>query len=310
MPMVLQPLPRRIRRTHENFTLGRPVALSVPAGVPETVVAILEESLEPLFPEIRPDGSTDPAAAELRFALPDRLEEAPPEVTDQAYRIEVSPDRIEVTATSETGWLLAVRQLPGLREGDELAGIEILDWPSFAVRQIDLAWPGAGISAATFETIMALLAVGRLNRLGLPGGPEGPDIPQEIRERAQRLGIEWSSARADPSFALIDRPSLFPRYSERLPALKVAAHEAEANSRPEFVVSLGSVDAQTSLESLAYGILFAGGLHLERSEDRSEGVPPHVRAASIWVRQPRAAADHGRAGNRRLARRRDRRGDG
>ena len=38
MPIALQPLPRRIRRTHENFRLGEPVRLVVPADLPQSWV--------------------------------------------------------------------------------------------------------------------------------------------------------------------------------------------------------------------------------------------------------------------------------
>src|SRR5690348_2648460 len=69
MPIVLQPLPRRIHRTHENFALGRPVALSAPPGADETILAALRESLEPLFPEIHPAESPDAAAPSLQLAL-------------------------------------------------------------------------------------------------------------------------------------------------------------------------------------------------------------------------------------------------
>src|SRR5690242_10678287 len=113
MPMVLQPLPRRIRRTHEHFALGRPTALVVPPSANEAIATALREILEPLIPEIDPADSVDKPAAVLQFALFEGSggvpEGVPPDVADQAYQIDVSPDRIIVTAGSETGWLPATR---------------------------------------------------------------------------------------------------------------------------------------------------------------------------------------------------------
>ena len=89
----------------------------------------------------------------------------------------MSPEGVEAAAGSEAGWLLAARALRGLREGDELAGVMLLDWPSFPVRQIDLPWPDTSLSEAALALCLKLLARGRLNRLGLPTPLHTADPP-------------------------------------------------------------------------------------------------------------------------------------
>src|SRR5207249_11858173 len=106
---------------------------------------------EPLFPEIQPieaATASETAAVSLRLfdAWETVLEEVPADVVDQFYQLTVGSGGIEIAAGSATGWLLAASQLAGLRAGEELTGIELLDWPSFPVRQIDLPWPPSTVS--------------------------------------------------------------------------------------------------------------------------------------------------------------------
>src|SRR5438445_8835187 len=69
MPVILQPLPRHIHRTHENFALGEPASLSCsPAGNTE-VVAALRQLLEPLFPALARADADASGAPRLRFTL-------------------------------------------------------------------------------------------------------------------------------------------------------------------------------------------------------------------------------------------------
>jgi hypothetical protein len=257
MPIALHPLPRRIRRTHENCPLGVPVCLHVPPDAEAAVSTALLEILEPLFPGIDTGGDADPEILPLRLALFEgAVEEIPAQVASQAYRMAVGPGGIEIAAGSPAGWQWAVRQLPGLREGEALTGIELLDWPSFCVRRVELDWPAESLRAVSFETLFHLLALGRVNELGLAGLVS--ELSEPIRESAERHGLRLVSIGGEPAFRLLDGAALFPRYSERLPALQEAALKAEAEGLSEFVVSLGEIDGQTALESLAFGLLFAG----------------------------------------------------
>jgi hypothetical protein len=257
MPIAVHPLPRRIRRTHENLPLGVPTSLLVPPGTAESVTEALRESLELLFPGISAEDDAEPEALTVRFTrFEDAPEEIPAAVADQAYRLSVGPDGIEVQAGSTAGWRWATRQLAGLREGTALRGIELLDWPSFRVRRLELEWPATSVSAAAYAALFELLTLGRVNELGLSGSVA--DLPDEVREKAARSGIEIVASGGESSFRVVEDASLFPRYSERLPALLEAALAAEADGRSGFVVALGASDAQTALESLAFGLLFAG----------------------------------------------------
>jgi glycosyl hydrolase family 20 len=262
MPIALQPTPRRLRRTHENFMLGHQATLAVsPGAEPEIVQALLGE-LEELFPDLERETGDQQESATVRFSLfaegEDAPEEVPADVAGEAFRLRVSPEGVVIAAGSETGWLMAVKMLPGLREGDELAGVALLDWPSFPERQIDLPWPAGTVSETSLGFCVSLLAKGRINRLGLHRNGSAGEIPAAVREELQRSGIRVVEPARQPSFRLLEYATLFPAYSRLLAEMREAAVQAEAEQGRVFVIDLGEMDAQTSLEALAYGVLFAG----------------------------------------------------
>lgn len=262
MPIVLQPTPRRLSRTHENMALGNPVTLSVSPAAPPEIMEALRRAVEPLFPELKEGDEEGPETATLRFTLftaeDGAPEEVPKGVLGETFRLRVSPAGVEAAAGSGAGWLLAARALGGLRQGDELTGVTLLDWPSFPVRQIDLPWPAATLSEGALASCLSLLARVRVNRLGLsaPGGTR--ELPPAIQEGSTCFGIEMVEPSARPNFSLLEHPVLFPAYSHLLPALQEAALAAEAAGLNQFAISLGEADPQTALEALAHGMLFAG----------------------------------------------------
>jgi hypothetical protein len=261
MPIVLQPLPRRHRRTRDEFLLTGPVRLSISPDQPP-VAAELQRILEVLIqvPEVQPPGASEPAMREVRFLTLSESEaiseSIPADLVTEAYRLSVGPDEIEVSGGSAIAWLWAARHLHGLREGNALRGIQLVDWPSFRVRRIELGWPASTISTGSLGILLRLLAIGRMNELGLPDG--AALLSGESQDMATRLGIRIVACGNEPAYFLLDPAGLFLHYSERLPALQAKAICAEAEGRSEFAVSLGEPGGQTSLESLAYGILFAG----------------------------------------------------
>src|SRR5712691_3529347 len=232
MPIVLQPTPRRLRRTHENFMLGHRATLAVSPGAAPGIVQALRGKLEDLFPDLEREAGERPESATVRFSLfaeeEGAPEEVPPEAGGEAFRLQVGPAGVEIAAGSEAGWLLAARMLRGLREGDELAGVTLLDWPSFPERQIDLPWPAETVSETSLGFFVRLLAKGRINLLGLHRNGSAGEIPPAIREELRRSGILVVEPARQPSFRLLEHASLFPPYSRLLPELREAAVRAEA----------------------------------------------------------------------------------
>src|SRR5690242_13658558 len=105
MPLVLQPLPRRIHRTHVNFPLGGRVYLSAPPDTDPAVTTALEQILEPLFPETRPieaatEAETPAVSLRLFGASETVLEEVPADVVNQTYHVTVGSGGIEIAAGS------------------------------------------------------------------------------------------------------------------------------------------------------------------------------------------------------------------
>jgi hypothetical protein len=256
------------------MALGTPAVLSLPRDVSPGTEETLRAELEELFPELRaePEGIEMPI---LRFAFFTEHEgsehEVPPEASNQAFRIQVGPAGIDVVSGSPAGWLPAARALRGLREGDELAGVELLDWPSFPARQIDLPWEAESLSEAAFQLCLSLLARGRLNRLGLPGADQTHALPETIQDMARQAGIELVAPARHPSFWLVEAPRLFPDYSRLLPTLRETALAAEVSGESAWAVTLGALDPRTSLEALAYGVLYAGdcGWNPQKADPKS-----------------------------------------
>jgi hypothetical protein len=262
MPILLQPTPRRLNRTHEPCPLGRPARLDLPPGVDPAVIAALQQELEPLFPDQEPQPEESGPVASLRFGLfdltADDLAEVPERVRPEAIRLEVAPEGVEVRAGSFSGWLHAARTLRGLREGEELVGLALLDWPSFSRRQVDLPWPAATVSEPNLERWLGLMALCRLNYLGLADQTDANDLPDTARALAGRNGITIVAPAPGTLSLLMPEPSLFPPYATSLPALLATAQAAEAAGSDVLAFSLGALDAWTSVEAMAYGLLFAG----------------------------------------------------
>jgi hypothetical protein len=260
MPILLQPTPRRIHRTHENFLLGRPTRLLLPPGTPASVEAELRSELEGLFPDLGAEPDEEGSVALSFGALGDgeRTAELPAAVRTEAIALEVTPDAIELAAGSPIGWQRAARILKGLREGDELVGLALLDWPSFPIREIDMPGTAEDWSEAALERWLRLMAQARLNRLGIAAAPDGSILPRRLQAIAGSLGIEIGGPAAQPTFQLLAERAPFPAYSTRMPALHEAALAAEVAQADSFTVAIGSVDAQSSLESLVFGLIFAG----------------------------------------------------
>jgi hypothetical protein len=260
MPISLLPTPRRIHRTHENFPLDLPVRLELPADTSPAVVQGIRAELEAVFPALLLDSGDEPDAT-VRFGrlgpADESLEAAPAAVRSQAIRLLVRSQEVAIEAGTSAGWLLGVRLLRGLKEQDELVGLTLLDWPSFARRQLDLPWPAETLSEAALSLWLDLAAQARFNRLGLPGLDSAP-LPESAAEGVLRTGIELVPAAESPEFRLMEQPGLFPPYSRALPPLHERALAAEAAGEEGIVVALGALDARTSLEALAYGALFAG----------------------------------------------------
>jgi hypothetical protein len=260
MPILLQPTPRRIHRTRENYLLGRPTRLQLPVGIPEPVEAELRAELEGLFPDLgaEPDEEGSALLSFAPLADSEEVAEVPAAARSEALRVEVSPEAIMVEAGSPVGWLRAARLLRGLREGDELVGLSLLDWPSFSTRQIDLPGSAADWSEDALKRWLRLMAQVRLNRLGLAAANDGAGLPKRLRALAEMLGITVGERAAQPTFQLLTHPSTFPAYSTLLPVLHTAAGDAEAAGAGEFCLDMGAVDARTSLEALVFGLVFAG----------------------------------------------------
>lgn len=260
MPILLQPTPRRLHRTRENFLLGRPTQLLLPDGISGPLEAELRAALEELFPDLGAEPEEEGSAL-LRFGpLADTEEtaEVPAAVRAEALRVEVAPEAIEIEAGSPLGWLRAALLLRGLREGDELVGVSLLDWPSFPNRQIDLPGTAGEWNEEALEQWLRLMAASRFNRLGLEAAPDGTVLPKRLSALGGTLGIAIVEPAARPTFRLLDRRSPFPAYSTLMPALHEAAQAAEAAGEADLCLDIGVVDAQSSLEALVFGLIFAG----------------------------------------------------
>ncbi len=262
MPISLLPTPRRIHRTHENFDLAQPVRLLQPPGIVLEIEAAIREALAELIPNLDGEAGKEEDSGTVSFSLLDAadpaLEEVPPSRRREAVRIVVSPRKITVAAGSPAGCGMGARLLRGLRERDELVGLELLDWPGFSTRQLDLPWSAATLSEASLRQWLGLAAASRFSHLGLPGDADPNAVSAPISQLAERLGITIVPAGVEPTFRLMERPGLFPGYSVVLPALQETAIAAEGRGETDFAVSLGELDARTSLEALAYGAIFAG----------------------------------------------------
>src|SRR5438128_12491926 len=110
MPIALQPTPRRLRRTHENFMLGRQATLVVsPAAAPETVQALRGE-LEELFPDLESEAGDQQESATVRFSRftegEGAPEEVPADVGGEAMRLHVGPEGVEMTAGAGSRWVM------------------------------------------------------------------------------------------------------------------------------------------------------------------------------------------------------------
>lgn len=263
MPITLLPTPQRVQITRENFALGQPATCALLPGAAPEVADALRHELEELFAVLEAAGGAKVPNATLRFTLFEHTvgglpEEVPEGARGEAFRLQVSPAGIEVEAGAPAGWIRAARLLRGLREKDELVGIRLLDWPVFSIRQVDLPWPATALDPAALTRLLSLLALGRYNRVGVPPDPDGQAVPREFHRLAARLGLEWTEPAERASFRLIERSCLFPPYSTTLPKLQEVALTAAEVGESAFIVSLGAVDGQTSLEALAYGAIFAG----------------------------------------------------
>lgn len=258
MPIVLVPTPRRIKITRENFILSEPVAIECPAGTPMGDLEIVREQLLPLFPGLV-EGSAPNSIRFRPIGAPHPLpDEVPPAVSEQFIQLRVDPAGVEVIADGAAGWLQVIRLLPGLKERDRLIGVNLLDWPGFRYRQLDLPLPLGDFSDAALTLLLCLMAKARLNRLGTAAGEAHPSAA--VRSELDRWGIQLVAAATVPTITLLDQPALSPLYSTAIPSWIEAAARAEKAKLDSFSIALGAVDARTSIESLAYGILFAGDL--------------------------------------------------
>jgi len=140
------PQPRQVKLELNDFRFGIGWRLEIGPGVAKDSAAVrtLAEDLESRFGVVFKEGDSGPA---VRLEItPGSVQPGPAQDRDtaaiaaQAYRMELSPARIRITANADAGLFYGVEtlaQLAKLRDGALwLPAGEIVDWPDLQLRQI------------------------------------------------------------------------------------------------------------------------------------------------------------------------------
>lgn len=139
------PQPQRVELGGDDFYFGNGWALALAPGLLASDVAVqtLQEDLGTRFGITLSAGAPRVVRLNLKpgsVAIGEALDHDRAQLAGQAYRIELAPSRIELTANSAAGLLYAVTTLVQLvqsRDGAfHLPAGSITDWPDLQLRQI------------------------------------------------------------------------------------------------------------------------------------------------------------------------------